>query len=580
MRCVGNSSAWRQEKWMSSEDVEARAAAMSHLDGHVPMALESRGAEVPPRAESPGSQLVAPPAPDPEVPPRAESPGIRELTQGELFALDLNATALAEERGTLEERLELPKRRRRTSAEVAADKAQRAAEREALKVQKAAERAAERERVKAERAAARVQAKKDAIAEKVALAEGGRVELPALVLRNGTVRHVSDADAWAVCEMYAADLCLDVETSGYPLGHELYELRTVQLGGEHAAIVFDAADPGQMAIASLALTMARRLRAHSATADVIPCVVAGLISWDEAWAKMYDSVLNAKLTDPKMSGSDADALKELAADLLREHAVSPAAEKAKNELFAAMGCLAKPELTTPPDRNGWYSVSRYSVVMTRYAGSDVLDLAAVLRILPPLPVADQVLDREREFQAACAPVTHVGFALDEDHIRKKIAEEEAARAEAQRNVEILSDGKITNPKSVDVLKFLPEVIPGLVLPANRKTKKPTADKGALEGLARDYKDNPLAFHLLKQILAYRHHDTTLGLLLRPLLVLCVQGDGRMRPTVYTIEASTGRSSCRRPNGQQFSRQGEVRACVTAGVAMLALVNGQWVIVSA
>jgi hypothetical protein len=91
---------------------------------------------------------------------------------------------------------------------------------------------------------------------------------------------------------------------------------------------------------------------------------------------------------------------------------------------------------------------------------------------------------------------------------------------------------------------------------------------------------PVWHFLFREIGRYRKEDTKLGLLLRPLEALCDHGDGRMRPTVYTIEASTGRASCVRPNGMQFSRQGGIRACVVAGEAELELVNGQWVIVSA
>lgn len=512
---------------MSSEDVLAREEAVKHLDMHTPMALESYLTEIPSLTE-----------------PVKEEPK--------------------------------PKRKRLTPEERAARDAAKVAERERKKAQRAAERAAARTAAQQ----ARIEAKRAEAAAKLAEAQGSLIELPAVVLRDGTVRPVSLPDALAVCDIYLDDMCLDVEHSGYPLGHKFYELRTIQLGGEQMAVVLDATDELQRAIASYALQHAEKLRAHSAIADVIPVVEAGLISWDDAWGKMHDSVLYAKLTDPKMSGSDADALKELAHQLLREYAVSPAAEKAKNNLFKVMKCLTKPDLTTPPEKNGWYSVDKRAEVMIRYAGSDVLDLAAVLRILPPLPVENSVLDSEREFQAACATVAWTGFALDHEHITKKIAEEEAAREAAREAVEVLSDGKITNPKSTDVLKFLPEVIPGLVLPPNRKSGNPSADKGSLEGLARDYKDNPLAFHLFKQILAYRHHDTTLGLLLRPLNMLCEHGDARMRPTVYTIEASTGRTSCRRPNGQQFSRQGGVRACVTAGTANLELIDGQWVITSA
>jgi DNA polymerase I-like protein with 3'-5' exonuclease and polymerase domains len=569
---------------VSDEDELARQEAMKFADRHVPMALEHPEPESSPGAENPGlshedCELV----PDPVI---KGSWWCRTHGEGRLMLLGHEpAEAVAPV-----DVAELPSVRMLLAAEPAlvheaapapvpqppVKKKRSARMTPEEKAAKAAERAAERERKKAERAAERLKAKNAEKAEKIREAEGGWTDLPAVVLRDGTVRHVSDKDAWAVIEMYLEDLCLDCETSGYPLGHRLYELRTVQAGGEKAAIVFDASSPGQMEIASLALTMAGKLRAHSATADIIPCVAAGLIGWDQAWAKTQDSVLNAKLNDPKMSGSDADALKALAADLLREYAVSPKAEEDKNALFREMGCLVDTTLTTPPEKNGWYRVNPNSVVMTRYAGSDVLDLAAVLRVLPPVPVTEAVMDREREFQAACASVTWTGFALDAAHIKAKIAGEEAAREEAAHNVLVLSDGKITNPKSPAVIKLLPEVIPGIELGVNRKTKRVSADKGSLEKVART--DDPLTHHLVKQILAYRHHDTTLGLLLRPLENLCDYGDGRMRPTVYTIEASTGRTSCRRPNGQQFSRQGGVRACVTAGTMTLELVGGQWEVV--
>jgi DNA polymerase I-like protein with 3'-5' exonuclease and polymerase domains len=506
----------------------------------------------------------APDGQDRVSPPDLGNPGIRELAQSEMFALDLNATALAQESGTLEERLAPVKRTRRTRAETEADRAAKAAEKEELKEQRAAERAALRE----QRAVERAQAKLDATAARIAEAEGGRVELPAVVFRDGLVRHASDIDAWAVIEMHLADIGLDCETSGYPLGHRLYELRTVQLGGEHAAVVLDAADPAQMMIARLALAMAGKVRAHSATADVIPVVAAGLAGWDEIWAKTHDSVLNAKLADPRLSGSDANALKELARDLLGDYAVSPAAEAAKNALFKAMGCLVDTTLTTPPERNGWHQVNRYSVTMTRYAGSDVLDLAAVLRALPPLPVDEAVLDREREFQAACALVTYTGFKLDAPYVKERIAAEEEARALAQRDVLVLSGGRIANPKSPDVIKLLPEIFPGVTLPLNRKTGNPSADKASLEKIARS-EDETLRF-LCRRILDYRHSDTTLGLLLKPFEELCEHGDGRMRPTVYTIEATTGRSSCRRPNAQQLSRQGGIRKCVIADPGYLGI----------
>jgi DNA polymerase I-like protein with 3'-5' exonuclease and polymerase domains len=70
------------------------------------------------------------------------------------------------------------------------------------------------------------------------------------------------------------------------------------------------------------------------------------------------------------------------------------------------------------------------------------------------------------------------------------------------------------------------------------------------------------------VLDYRHHDTVLGTFLAPYAQLCDRGDGRARPTVYTLGTDTGRMSCVRPNLQQLPREGGVRACITADPGQL------------
>ena len=379
--------------------------------------------------------------------------------------------------------------------------------------------------------------------------EGPLVTLPALVLRDGTVAPVPLEHVTSVLTPCLTALSLDCETTGYQLGHRNYALRTVQLGGEHLAVVLDAEDPVQLGLVSWTLRAAQRLHAHSAVADLVPCVAAGLISWDEAWGKMHDSVLYAKLTDPAMSESDADGLKELEHDLLKDQAVAQLADQARSALFRHMKTLTDTEVTTPPERSGWAQVNKFCATMIRYAGSDVLALGAVMRVLEPqLPVSREVLDRERKFQEACARISLDGFHLDSRHVKAKITEYEASRTAAQRNVRVLSGGLIENPSSPDTGKKLLEIDPGIALERSEKTGEPSAAKASLEPIA---KRPDLTGALCKQILEYRHTVTTLGLLLRPLEALCDYGDSRMRPTVYTIEASTGRTSCRRPNGQQL-----------------------------
>lgn len=428
-------------------------------------------------------------------------------------------------------------------------------------------RAKEREALKAERAALRVrQAEEKAFLKAEGewhaqrQAEGRLIDLPAVVLRDGTVQSVSLIQAVEIADSYADRMCLDVETSGYDLGHSKFELRTIQVGGEEMAVVLDALDPLQREIASYALKSAKILHAHSAMADLSPSIKAGLIGFKEAWGKMVDSVILAKLTDPKMSGSDANGLKDLAHDLLREYATAPAAEKEKNALFRAMGCLIDTKSDTPPERNGWYMVNRFSETMIRYAGSDVLDLAAVIRMLPELPVDESVLNRERKYQEICAALNLYGFALDRDHVKSKIEEHESSKSEHLSNIYVLSNGKIGNPSSPDVGQKILEMYPDVELAVSDKTGKPSASKNSLSAVKGNGTESGI---LADQILGYRHDVTTLGLLLRPLETLCDEGDGRMRPTTLTINADTGRSSMVRPNGQQFSRQGGIRKCVVA-----------------
>lgn len=423
-------------------------------------------------------------------------------------------------------------------------------------------------RLKAAKAAQRVLDKEAARVQKIRDAEGRIMELPCVVLRSGQVFSVKNEDVPGFIAPYLSKLCLDVEHSGYDFGHRNYELRTIQLGGKGLAVVLDGADPEQLKIASRALNTAGVLHAHSATADLIPSVMAGLIDWDEAWAKMVDSVLIAKLTDPKMSGSDANALKELAKDMLGAEATAPAAEKAKNELFRAMGCLTEVDITSPKERNGWYMVNKFSETMIRYAGSDVLDLAAVLEKMPPLPVDQSVLERERKFQAVCARVAWKGFPLDKPHIKAKIAEAELSRDQTRLMVNLMTGGLIDNPSSPDTGEKLIQIDPALAskLDLSEKTGKPSAARASLDRIKKGDPQYPLT----STILTYRGEVTKLGLLLRPLEALCDHGDSRMRPTVLTINADTGRCSCVRPNGQQFSRQGGIRKCVVCDPGFLGI----------
>lgn len=418
---------------------------------------------------------------------------------------------------------------------------------------------------KAERAAARKAAK---AAEKAAAREqaildagGGHHALPVVVDRAGLVLPCTPEQARELVAAGIAaqgSLTVDVETSGYPVGHAEHVLRTVQLGHAGLAVVFDPVAHAEQIRALL--DQAPRLHAHSATADLVPLAHAGLIDdIEHAWDRMHDTVIPAKLADPASTGSDP-GLKQLAGVVLGEAATAPAADTARAALFKAGGWLTDTEVDTPVERSGWAQVDSGSAVMARYAASDVLDTAALALRLPPVDDAG-LYGRERLAQRMTARVAHRGLRLDPDHVAEMTRRHREGQEETGARVR--AHGGIDNPGSTaQVAAKVVEL--GGELPQT-KGGKPSAAKDALEPL-RGAEGALGAF--VGDVLAYRHHSTALSLFLTPYGHLCERGDGRVRPTVYTLGTDTGRMSCVRPNLQQLSRKGGMRACITADPGQL------------
>lgn len=406
---------------------------------------------------------------------------------------------------------------------------------------RASERAAEK------RAAAR--------AEKVAQAGGPHVDLPALVTRDGAVRTISTGDAAALLATITdagQALTVDVEHTGFPVGHRHYALRTVQLGCEHFAIVLDPHVSEQHAAARTALAAAGTLHAHSATADLVPLAVAGLLEHDEAWGRMHDTVIDAKLDDPASTGSDP-GLKELSAAVLGHSATAPSADEARAALFKAGGWLTQTKADTPLERSGWAQVSPTAETMIRYAASDVLDTAALAARLPAPPPA--VLERERTAQRMTARVAYRGLRIDGEHVDALHEQQSAALADAGERLRAFG---VENPGS-DAQVAAAIERQGLTLPRTPRGK-PSVAKAGLEAHAKA--EGPLG-DLIRARLDYQEAENRLGLFLENYRQLVRHGDGRARPTVYTLGADTGRMSCVRPNLQQVPREGGFRACLTA-----------------
>lgn len=405
------------------------------------------------------------------------------------------------------------------------------------------------------RAAIKAEQRRAAIAE----AGGEVLALPAVVDRAGNTLALTPPQAAAVvrnCLAQSGALTVDVETSGYPVGHADYALRSVQLGDATAAVVFDPLAHAEL-ITSL-LAEAPKLHAHSATADLVPLAHAGLLDAEAGWDRMYDTVIPAKLADPAMTDSDP-GLKKLAGAMLGSDSVAPASDEARAALFKAGRWLTDTKVTTPVEKSGWAQVQTGASVMVRYAASDVLDTAALARALPQPDPA--VTERERVAQRMTARVAHRGLRIDAEHVAHKLALHTAERAVAAERVRVFDiENPGSNPQVGAALLAM-----GAQLPRSQKTGAPSVAVGVLEPMR---KAEGQIGELVNAVLDYRHHDTVLGTFLEPYRQLCERGDGRARPTVYTLGTDTGRMSCVRPNLQQLPREGGVRACITADPGQL------------
>lgn len=409
-------------------------------------------------------------------------------------------------------------------------------------------RKAQTETAREKRAAAAEERRRAAIAA----AAGERFELPAVVTRTGQVLEVDAAKADQLLSTITDELTVDVETTGFDPGHRHYGLRTVQLGNEQFALVLDPVDHADVVRRHLARVPV--LHAHAATADLIPLELAGLLQHglEEAWSRMHDTVTLAKLADPSSTKS-AEGLKKLAPAVLGDAAVSPAAEEARSALFKAGKWLTDTKPMTALERSGWAQVDSRCETMIRYAASDVLDDAAIARRLDyPAP---NVWRREVLAQTMTARVAHTGLALDAEQVIRLQGEQRAALADA---TERLAAFGVDNPGSDQQVAAAVEGL-GLQLPRT-KTGRPSVAKGVLEPHA--LAAGPLG-DLVRARLDYQVAENRLGLFLDGYRAAVEQGDGRVRPTVYTMEAKTGRMSCVRPNLQQVPRAGGFRACITA-----------------
>jgi hypothetical protein len=406
----------------------------------------------------------------------------------------------------------------------------------------------------------------------VAAAGGDLLELPAIKLRGQPARSCSTDEAAAAVRATmaarAGRVTADIESNAYPIGHPDYGVRTLQLGDKITGTDWDVTDPVQFAVCTLLLSEATEIEAYSASVEISNLAYIGMIDYRSGWLRARDVVIQSQLHNPVGTESHDDGLKAQSRLHLPDP-VSPAADARRAALFKAGGWLTDTKVKgsagrdddsggwVDRSRSGWANADPRYRTSIDYAVSDIHDTAALGEALPmPAPA---VYAREVAVQAAVGAVSYVGIALDRDHIETKIAEHSPQRAAA---VARLAEFGILNPSSND--QVAAELLrrgavvgdgPGQI-PLTEKARKPSVKADVLDRLPRTVDLAPV----VDALLTYRHHQRVLSTYLKPYYLLCTQGDGRMRSTVYTLQADTGRFSCVHENLQNIPTHGGIREC--------------------
>lgn len=409
--------------------------------------------------------------------------------------------------------------------------------------------------------------------ETIAALGGPILDLPARKTRTGEAHSVTLEQAAAIVReamTHRADpgrCTVDIESTGYPIGHPQHAVRTVQLGNRDDGVVFEVADPVQFAICVVLLAEATELEAYSAAVEISHLAHLGMLDYRDGWRRAHDVVIKAQLHNPVGTLSSDQGLKPQS-ELHLPDAVTPGAEAARSQLFRKAGWTTDTKVKNAGtdesggwvewERSGWAQVDPRCRTQVCYAVSDVHDCAALGETLPRPAAA--VYERERAVQAAVGAVSYQGIRLDREHIEAKIAEHLPQRSAARR--ELLALG-IDNPGSNDQVAaaLLARGVtvgpqPGQ-LPLGKKSGKPSV---AADVLARLPRTDALA-PVLDTILTFRKHNRVLTTYLGPYHLLCTHGDGRMRSTVYTLQADTGRFSCVHENLQNIPTHGGIRECI-------------------
>lgn len=344
-----------------------------------------------------------------------------------------------------------------------------------------------------------------------------------------------DVPTEVLARMSQADLvAVDVETTGVTW-HD--DLRLVQLGTQHEALVLRADVPTHMdALRQWFAETDMALTAHNAGFDIGFLVRAGLGDHKALWDRMVDTLILDKLLRP---GDGWTSPKHDLKSVTRAWCGDAAtADDAKDELeawWASLG-IAKDA--------GWRDCPLDGVPYVLYGAADVFDGWTLATTL--LPMVDGLLGREvryREHRIArlVHGITMRGHRLDIDALRADTAA--AKVADADRKTALTKRYGIKNPGSnPQITDWFGDR--GIAIESTSEEALAALD---LSGAEAEFR---------RDLLEWREGHKLLSTYLEPWSATPADPDGhaRLRPSLGTLAARTGRMSCDAPNLQNVPPQ--------------------------
>lgn len=333
-------------------------------------------------------------------------------------------------------------------------------------------------------------------------------------------------------------LAVDVEATGLDHFAPGWRLRTVQLGTQEAAWVFQVERcPELLRSVVTILQETSRLLAHNASYDLLALDRVGVMSLEESWPKMVDTYLLAHLLDPRQpqDGGTGHMLENLSKAYF-----DPFAHEHRNALLDHF----KSQRWAKED--GYALVDLDEEAFLRYGGADVILTSWLFEALAPKVHASgmwHLMEFETEVARICSIMQRKGLLVDQDYA-SELAEHLDQKAE--HGEKVAASYGIANVNSTAQVAEVLQVL-GAELREKTKTGKPKVDKAVLQGLLHRggaLADVAQGIMDAKNAGKFRaaYVDNVMGAL---------DEAGRVHPSIHSLQARTARMSISNPPLQQL-----------------------------